>query len=150
MGGDFGGNIRGIFSDEPNYSAMVEEYASESRADVFSCVPWTPKLPDAFRGMHGYSILEHLPELFFEVEGVMASKARLDFRNCATHLFVTHYLKQIHDWCEAHSLQLTGHLLLEGSMHVQAHAVGAAMRAYEYMQLPGVDILTENGHCCTE
>lgn len=42
-------------------------------------------------------------------------------------------------------MQLTGHLLHEDSLTAQVAMAGSLMRCYGYMDLPGIDILAENG-----
>ena len=144
IGEDFGDVVPGIFTDEPNFCAFYGEQVPQGRKGIpYSYVPWTKKLPGVFEEMFTYSIRNHLPELMLEVDGVQVSKARLDFRNCLTHLFTTNFFKQIYEWCAQHNLKLTGHVLLEDRMHLQTLVVGAAMRSYEYMQLPGIDLLTQ-------
>lgn len=144
IGDDFGNVVPGIFTDEPNFCAFYGEQVPQGRKGIPYCyVPWTKKLPVVFEEMFNYSIRSFLPELMLEVDGAQVSRARLDFRNCLTHLFTTNFFKQIYDWCERYNMKLTGHVLLEDSLHLQTLVVGAAMRAYEYMQLPGIDLLTQ-------
>ncbi|HDP35111.1 MAG TPA: hypothetical protein ENN29_08395, partial [Candidatus Hydrogenedentes bacterium] len=144
IGDAFGGVVPGIFTDEPNFCAFYGEQVPQGRRGIpYGYVPWTRKLPAAFEDMFNYSVRNHLPELLLEVDGVQVSRARLDFRNCLTHLFTRNFFKQIYDWCERHKMKLTGHVLLEDRLHLQALVVGAAMRSYEYMQVPGMDLLTQ-------
>ena len=128
-GGDFGKTIPGIFTDEPNYGGLR---------------PWTRSFADAFRARHGYDVQDHLPELFFKVGGEPFSKVRLDFTDTATQLFVDAFGKRIGDWCGRNGLEYTGHLLAEDNLASQTDVVGEAMRFYEHMQAPGIDLLTEH------
>lgn len=50
-------------------------------------------------------------------------------------------MKQIYDWCEAHNLKYTGHLVLEENFHSQLTSNGACMPHYEYFHKPGMDWL---------
>lgn len=144
IGEEFGDVVPGIFTDEPNFCAFYGEQVPQGRKGIpYSYVPWTKKLPAIFEEMFNYSIRSYLPELMLEVDGVQVSKARLDFRNCLTHLFTQSFFKQIYEWCERYKIKLTGHVLLEDRMSLQTLVVGAAMRSYEYMQLPGIDLLTQ-------
>lgn len=133
FGKDFGKRIPGIFTDEPNAKAYGRQYIT----------PWTDKLPAAFRKRYGYDILAHLPEVHFDVKGRRSMKTRIDMHDCTTFLFVDAFARQIGDWCQKHGLQHTGHVLAEGSLAGQTNVVGAAMRFYEYMQAPGMDLLTQ-------
>ena len=127
----FGRTVPGIFTDEPNFISNSE-----------GCIPWTGALPDEFRKKYGYDILDHLPELFFEC-GKTVSRVRWQYHDLLTDLFVHAFSAQIGEWCEKHGLVMTGHVLQEDSLKGQTKCVGSPMRFYEYMQMPGVDLLTE-------
>ena len=53
----------------------------------------------------------------------------------------------INDWCNAHGIAFTGHVLHEDSLTNQSVPQGSLMRFYEYMGVPGVDVLTEGNRC---
>lgn len=139
-GKDFGKTIPGIFMDEPNYGRTF--YDSTARQ---GCVPWTDELPAFFRRRYGYALADVLPELFFLVAGERFSKARRDYRDCICHLFCVNFGKQIFDWCTRNGLASTGHVLNEQDLLYQTASIGSAMRFYEFMQAPGIDILTAQG-----
>lgn len=126
ISGDFGKTVPGIFTDEPN------------------CHNWTDRLPQRFMEMYGYDLLDHLPELFFLVDGKEFSKVRLDYQNVRTSLFVNAFSRLIGEWCGKNGMKFTGHVLHEDNVCNQTEFVGAAMRFYEYMQAPGIDLLTEH------
>lgn len=130
----FGKTVPGIFTDEPNYGRGIRE-------DEF---PWSVQLPEKFREKYHYDLLDVLPELFFDYEEDSFSAVRLDFFNLLSDLFVSAFFKNIGTWCEEHDLGFTGHVLCEDEISDQRRQAGAVMRAYEYMQLPGVDLLTEH------
>ena len=130
----FGNVIPGIFTDEPSY------IVDAGRAKL----PWTDILPQAFTEKYGYDLTEHLPELFFKSADSDFSKTRLDFYNLATELFVNAFSKTIGTWCAENNMLFTGHVMCEDSLFGQTLYVGAAMRFYEYMQSPGIDLLTEH------
>ena len=134
VGEYFGSIVPGIFTDEPNYGGF-------SFGDGGGEAPWTDDLPSVFRDRYGYDILDHLPEIFFRVDGRAFSKARLNYRDCITHLFVRSFAEQIGRWCEEHELLFTGHVLAEETLTSQTSVIGSAMRFYEFMQAPGIDIL---------
>jgi hypothetical protein len=139
-GTDFGGVIPGIFTDEPYYGyAEVPRRGTEPGASV----PWTDRLPVVFRRRYGYDLLGRLPAVFFDVAGQPVNPVRYHFYDCLTHLFVEAFARQIGEWCGRYGLQFTGHLLSEDTLSEQATRVGSVMRAYEHMQAPGMDLLTE-------
>ncbi|HSV27414.1 MAG TPA: glycosyl hydrolase, partial [Sedimentisphaerales bacterium] len=133
FGCEFGKTIQGIFTDEPN----VKEYTRTR-------TPWTDALPKVFRKRYGYDILDHLPEALFEVDGKKVTPAARDMHDCTTFLFVDAYARQIGDWCRKHGLEHTGHVLSEETPYSQMKNCGSAMRFYEHMQAPGIDVLTQH------
>jgi hypothetical protein len=132
FGKEFGKRIPGIFTDEPN-----------AKTYSIGRTPWTDKLPAVFKRRYGYDIVSHLPEINFNVAGVKGCRARVDMHDCTTFLFVDAFARQIGQWCEKHGIQHTGHVLSEGTLGGQTTVVGSAMRFYEYMQAPGMDLLTQ-------
>lgn len=139
LGKKLGYSVPGIFTDEPNYGNLFRW----SKGGKYS-IPWTDKLPNVFRKRYGYDIIEHLPEIFLEIEGQEISQVRYHYIDCITHMFVTAFAKQVGEWCDRNNMLFTGHVLGEETMSSQSSVVGSAMRFYEYMQAPGIDILTEH------
>ena len=140
-GRHFGRTVPGIFTDEPNYGGVLHRLAHGGGG---LCMPWTPKLPQTFKRRYGYDLLRRLPELFFDLDGQPLSQARYHYFDCITHLFVDAFARQIGEWCDKNRLAHTGHGLAEETLRSQTHAIGSAMRFYEHMQAPGMDILTEH------
>jgi len=147
----FGTSAGAIFTDEPNYrTALFSENAKtvvlpgEEPPPPPQILPWTKKLPELFREKFNYDILEHLPELFYSLNGEEFSRVRRDYYEMLTTMFVNSFAGQIGKWCSEHHIPLTGHMHWEDTLTCQRHQVGAAMRSYEYMQMPGVDMLTEH------
>ena len=137
VGKSFGKNILGIFTDEPRFNACEANSGNNS-------VTWTKKLPEIFQDRYGYDLLDHLPELFFDLETESPLKARYHYFDCVTYLFTNSFSRRIGSWCTDNNLMLTGHVMKEDLLSTQADAVGSCMRFYEYMQIPGMDLLTEH------
>lgn len=132
-GKDFGKRIPGIFTDEPNTGNFGPDR-----------MPWTKKLPAVFKKRYGYDLIPELPRVFFDVDGQKISQPRWHAHDCVTFLFVDAFARQIGEWCGRNKLQFTGHVLEEDTLSSQTVVVGSAMRSYEYMQAPGMDLLTEH------
>ena len=146
VGQHFGETVPGFFTDEPNHGDTLSRVSWNGVNDV--SVPWTPRLPDVFRERYDYDLLDHLPEVFLDVDadgrGPQAiTPARHDYHDCTTFLFTDAFGRQIGRWCEKNGIVLTGHVLMEGDLSTQANVVGSCMRFYEHMQAPGIDMLTE-------
>ena len=140
-GKEFGKTIPGIFTDEPNHGTVCAVLQSD-QSTLKIGIPWTDKFAQIFRKTFGYEIKDHLPELFFDLKEQKEYTARYHYHLLKTKLFVGSFAKLIGDWCKKNSLLFTGHVLCERSLMSQTSVVGAAMRFYEYMQAPGIDILT--------
>lgn len=132
IGGEFGKTVPSVFTDEPAFCSL-------GKNGLF--LPWTERLPELFRNEYGQDIKLLLPEIFFPSVR-KSSAARMKFYNLVTNLFCQAFSKTVGEWCEKHGLALTGHVMGEDCL-VQLRCVGAAMRFYEYMQQPGIDLLTE-------
>jgi hypothetical protein len=140
-GKEFGKRIPGIFTDEPNHGAKI---GHDNNTGEPQGMPWTAKLPAVFKKRYGYDLLPHLVELFFDCDGAPVSRARYHYHDCVTFLFVDAFSRQIGEWCGKNHLQFTGHMLEEDSLSHQVNMVGDCMRHYEFMQAPGMDLLTEH------
>jgi len=141
VGQAFGKRIPGIFTDEPDIRVALQELRGDPPGVQLS---WTDRLPAVFRKRYGYDLLPRLLELAFDVEATPVSQARYHYHDCVTHLFVDSFSRQVGDWCGRNGIQFTGHLMCEDSLSSQTDRVGDCMRFYEFMQAPGMDMLTEN------
>ena len=129
LGRDFPAQIPGIFTDEPGVSAWM---------------PWSVIFRDEFRSRCGYDLLEKLPALFLSTAD--ASAIRHDYRKTVMELLDKNYFKQIGDWCDAHGVAFTGHIVGENDLRLQTTALGALMPHYMHMTIPGVDSIMERIH----
>lgn len=144
LGASLGKEVPGIFTDEPHYPppANPDRCPQDAVLSVAS-VAWTDDLPAEFKKRAGYDLAPRLLELVCDVDGIDSSRLRHDFNDLLCHLFANRFIRRIGDWCEAHGMASTGHLLCEDSLFSQTWAVGSCMRSYEYMQMPGMDLLTD-------
>ena len=133
IGAEFGKTVPAIFTDEPMFPCP--------RSITAVVLPWTERLPEGFQAVCGKDIRDCLPEMFF-VSVRRRSEYRLKYVELVTEMFCQSFAKTIGDWCGGHELRLTGHVMSEDTLR-QSLIVGSAMRFYEYMQMPGIDILTE-------
>ena len=144
---DIGKSIPGVFTDEPNIHDSRPRFPPwwkrltlpprGMRLPIYA-LPWTDGFEELFMKVNGYSIIDKLPELFFDIGDYI--KTRLDYWKTITKLFVESFTKQLYEWCDRHGLSLTGHFLAEDDLISQL-VVGSVMPHYEYMQIPGIDHL---------
>lgn len=122
---DFGANMPGFFTDEPQYY----RYATA----------WSDTFLTDFEKAYGYSIFDVLPALFIDYEG--AEELRYDYWLLCHKKYTESFATQIYDWCNKNGAQLTGHTIEETSMAFQMCCCGGVMPFYEFEHIPGMDHL---------
>jgi len=141
VGGDFGGRVPAIFTDEPQFSG--KGCLAFAHSDQAVNLPFTPDFCDTFKEAYGVDLLEHMPELLWELPDGAVSKARYLYHDHACERFVRAFSDQCGSWCAENGLYLTGHMLEEPTLHSQTAHLGEAMRSYRSFGLPGIDILCD-------
>lgn len=116
----FGKCIIGMFTDEPN---MLGRRARGGLK------PWTSGFASDFEKRCGYSLLQMLPALFFDV-GPKTEAFRRDYERALEERLEETYYLPLSRWCEQHGIALTGHPA--GSTEIQP------LRDF---QIPGQDIV---------
>ncbi len=124
----FGNKILGFFTDEPQ---LMREGG----------LPYSLILLEEFEKEYGFSLIPHLPALFFERE--ISEDIKIRYWRLIAKLFSINYAKRIYDWCEKYGYIFTGHYLLEEDFPSQIKASGSIMAQYRYMHIPGSDLLTK-------
>lgn len=139
---DFGKSVPAIFTDEPHFDGLHLPDRPENLWDIR--LPFTETLPEVYGTVEGKDFFEAIPYLIWNCEGEKVCLLRYHYYDTLSQMFAKSYCKQIGDWCEAHNLISTGHLLSEDSLRGQASSVGEAMRCYREFQLPGIDNLCDH------
>jgi len=127
-GADFGQNVKGIFTDEPNLESAMD------RGTLFR---WTPDLWDAFQERWGYDLRINLPSLVYETGDWR--KVRHDYYELILELFVDRWAKPWYHYCEEKGLEWTGHYWEHG-WPFPTHGFDEAA-FYIWHQQPGIDML---------
>lgn len=138
-----GKEVYGIFTDEPHRGGIFTDFAEGE----VNAVPYTPGILEAFEKKFGYSLKEHLPELFLRKRKGDLSKTTRDYFELCQELFLECFAIPVYEWCKKNHLIFTGHVLHEDSLCAQSAMQGSLMRFYEYMDYPGVDVLSEGNTC---
>ena len=125
MGEAFSADLKGFFTDEPQYY----------RADT----PYTPMLEDYFRKEYGEDVRDGLGLLFLEKEGYRTFRYR--YWLAMQKLMLESFGKQLYTWCCDNGISFTGHYVEEVSMGAQLMCCAGAMPFYEYETIPGIDWL---------
>ena len=138
-GDKFGKSIKGIFTDEPHRGGLFTDFSGMGN----NAAPWTNNLFEQFEKRFGYSLTEHLPELYLCKNGNSVSQVKWHFVELLQQLFLECFAIPINKWCVDNNIVFTGHVLHEDDFTAQTAAHGSIMRFYEHMAAPGVDVLTE-------
>jgi len=141
LGEDFGKSIPAIFTDEPQFIKIDYLQFSEDKSEII--IPFTDDFEESYFNTYNQSILDHLPELIWELPNGQISLVRYRYHDHLTERFVEAFADTIGEWCEKHGILLTGHLMEEPTLESQTACVGEAMRSYRSFHLPGIDMLCD-------
>lgn len=147
LGDSFGKDIPSIFTDEPQFVHKSRLGRADDKQTQF--IPYTDDFEESYQAAYGESFLEHLPEVFWEMEGKPVSVTRYHYHDHVAERFSQAFADQIGNWCEAHGFALTGHMMEEPTLRSQTAALGEAMRSYRSFQLPGIDMLCDSRELTT-
>ena len=138
----FGNVVPGLFTDEPRYGFMIDQpfWDTEHR----KMLPWTEGLLEEFKETYHYDALDRCPEYFYHVDDADSVMPRVHYVSLMLKFFKRAFWEPIGKWCEEHNLKLTGHPVAEDSLSYQTLGIGSAMQLYEYMGMPGIDLLSEH------
>ena len=141
LGNRFGKSVPAIFTDEPQTFHKQRLPEPQYRGPVY--IAFTGDFDDTFRAAYGYSLLDRLPELFWDQPEGAPSQARYHYHDHATERFASAFADTLGEWCEGHGLALTGHMMEEPTLRSQTNMTGEAMRSYRGFTLPGIDLLCD-------
>lgn len=147
LGVFFGKDIPSIFTDEPQFVHKTRLGKAHDRKVQF--LPYTDDFEESYEKVYGETFLEHLPEVFWEMEKESISKTRYQYHDHIAERFAEAYADQIGEWCEKHGFSLTGHMMEEPTLKSQTAALGEAMRSYRSFHIPGIDMLCDGRELTT-
>lgn len=127
IGGDFGGVVPALFTDEPQFAHKATLDFSFEAKDVI--LPWTDDVPQTFQKAYGADILDSLPELLWELPHHARSVIRYRYHDHIAERFASAFADRCGRWCAAHGLMLTGHMMEEPMLKSQTAALGEALRS---------------------
>lgn len=141
VGKDFGKSIPALFTDEPQVHCRKTLAHSEAKEKI--SLPFTDDLEESYLARYGESLLDKIPELFWEKTEEGCALTRYRFSDHLCERFVSAFADTVGDWCEKHGLALTGHVMQEPTLRSQTDSVGEAMRCYRSFHIPGMDLLCD-------
>lgn len=139
LGDDFGKTAFAIFTDEPRLHNRNLLPYPEYEGDT--TLAYTDDFSETFAKEYGTPFTDILPEVLWELPNQQVSYYRYAYNDHLAERFARAYSDQLGDWCEAHGIASTGHLLSERTLFQQTYRLSEAMRQYRSYQLPGIDIL---------
>lgn len=136
---EFGKSMPAIFTDEPQFTHKQCFKYPEDQTEIV--LPFTDDLETTFIEQYGHSLLEHLPELFWELPAGEFSVIRYEYHEHIAERFASSFSDTVGKWCMEHHIALTGHMMEEPTLKSQTAALGEAMRSYRGFEIPGIDML---------
>ncbi len=142
VGDAFGSTVPSVFTDEPQFSHKKTLNFAADEMDI--SLPWTSDFAKTYKEAYGFDIMEHLPELLWDLPKQKASRARYCYHDHVCDRFTQSFADRCGAWCREHGIALTGHLMEEPTLQSQTAALGEAMRSYRSFDLPGIDMLCDS------
>ncbi|MBE7011806.1 MAG: hypothetical protein E7415_03945 [Ruminococcaceae bacterium] len=141
FGDDFGETIPAIFTDEPNCGRMwAKQFA---HGDERGVMLWTLDFDETYKAEYGFDIVDKIPELFWNLENNVMSRARYCYHCHVNKRFSEAFTDKVGKWCEENNIYLTGHVLDEENMFRMTTCIGETMTLYRGFGLPGIDVLCD-------
>ncbi len=147
VGKDFGGLIPAIFTDEPQFAR--KHIMDRATSNDWVNLTFTSDFDETFSETYGYSILDSIPEVIWELPAHRASRVRYHYHDHVAERFASAYADTVGDWCKNNGIHLTGHMMEEPTLHSQTAALGDCMRSYRSFSLPGIDMLVDQRELTT-
>ena len=129
----FGTLIKGVFSDEPSYGYYWGHDDGDKPDEVR--VAWWPEMEQEYRDATGRELKDDLKAHF---DGIARYRFRKECNILAGKRFRMTYLDRVREWCEAHQLLFTGHLMGEHGVEATRYN-GDPLLANAGFSLPGMD-----------
>lgn len=98
---------------------------------------WSATLNDVYRERYGESPMKYYPALWYDI-GEQTAAARNAIHGIRAEMYAGNFIKQIHEWCAAHNLLLSGHMDQEEIANPVMQN-GDLMKVFEYQDIPGAD-----------
>ncbi len=141
IGDEFGKTVPAIFTDEPQFVHKQRLGKAAERRNLV--IPFTDDLSASFQRAYGGELLDHLPEVFWELPGKACSPWRYRYHDHVCERFAQAFADTVGNWCRDNGIALTGHMMEEPTLGSQTAALGEAMRHYRGFQIPGIDTLCD-------
>lgn len=147
LGKYFGNTLEGFFSDEPCFGAEHTECFGYSKGTYYRTVgqpgislPWNETVIDEIGGDRE-ELLSRLPALWYS-HGEYSPDIRFRYMDAVTKLWNRNFSKALGNWCRAHGVIYTGHVIEDLNAHSRlGGSAGHYFRALEGQDISGIDIV---------
>lgn len=137
----FGRVIPAVFTDEPSFcysmnapSGMLEANFTHFDNDHFA-LTWYPGLEEEYAAACGRDLHE---DVVAYLHGEPSGELWTNYYNLVGDRMRGTYLQTLSDWCDAHSIKLSGHLMYE-KLYKGVRCNGNALKALSLFGIPGFD-----------
>lgn len=145
LGERFDKSVPAIFTDEPQ---IMHKYMQNALRDAFEGqfqrFGWSVYLEEEYSKRYGEDIVDSLPLLIWYAPNRADAPFKYRYYDLCAFLMQQNFCKVLGDWCSAHNIAFTGHMLDEPRLLYQMYACGECMRHYGDFGLPGIDMLSNN------
>jgi hypothetical protein len=131
---EFGKGVLAFFMDEPSLISW------NIRQGVYPIVPWHRNFQDEFAAVYGYPI-ELAVTAVVTKRGPDVIKRRCDFWEFVGESVADNFFGVIQDWCRAHGVKSSGHMLWEEHLQSHVYCYGSLYKCGRRMDWPGIDQL---------
>ena len=143
------GKIEAMFTDEPSlmgcyinlglYPPHVHD-AYDDEIPLYPVVSFGRDVENQFMARYAYPLAYNLIYLFMG-EDERAKQVRYDYYRLLSDLYEQSYFAQLSNWCAAHGLPFSGHILLEDDIRHHVVFEGNFFSLLRHMHIPGIDML---------
>lgn len=144
----FGTVLAGFFSDEPGFFNLSDRgygFAGKTGEEKVP-LPWTDEVFRQLQAKLGYKDAGFLPYLYGE-SGIHGEEkeVRRAYMNLVTEKYSRNFTDQLADWCKAHGVEYTGHVVEDYPSYDRlGQGVGHYFRAVRGQAMAGIDIVLQN------
>lgn len=137
---EFGNTIAGFFSDESGfYNSKGEEFDYTLQIGADMPLPWSEQVLPRLSEKLDMDALRYLPCLWYDC-GLETNRVRHQYMNLITSMYQKNFTQMLGDWCAAHHVEYTGHVLEDDGVHTKLGA-GHYFRAMKGQHIPGIDVV---------
>ena len=127
IGDQFGKTVLGFFGDEPAYGN----------------IPWTPTILDQFKAQKGYDVTPYIPQWFNRQPTEQSVRASADYSDVWSGIFQNSFFGEQANWAKKYNVEYLVHLVDEENMIGLERGEGEYFRDERYVQVPGIDNLSQ-------